>query len=187
MNTEEHSKIEPVYLRSLELDDLEETHKWHNDPALYESLTGPFRYVSRGAEKEWLQEKQAYSNRQISLAICLSSNSEHIGNIYLCEIDWIARHAKLAIFIGESKCQSKGYGQAAICLLQKHAFEDLGLSRLYLHVLEDNKRAIRVYEKCGFVVEGRLPRHALKKGKLKDVLVMGMCIREFCRNSSLRH
>jgi diamine N-acetyltransferase len=46
---------------------------------------------------------------------------------------------------------------------------------LHLLVLEDNKPAIKVYEKCGFVVEGRLRRHVFKNGKFKDVLFMGLC------------
>lgn len=171
--------MEPVYLRALEIDDLERTHKWHNDPTLYETLTSAFRYVSRAAEEEWLSKLLAYSNQQISLAICLTDESQQIGNIYLKDIDWVARHAAVAMFIGGPDQRSKGYGQAALHLLIKHAFEDLGLLRLHLLVLEDNQPAIRVYEKCGFVVEGRLRKHVFKGGEFKDVLVMGICADDY--------
>jgi RimJ/RimL family protein N-acetyltransferase len=60
-------------------------------------------------------------------------------------------------------------------LLTKHAFEDLGLMRIYLHTLASNSAAIAMYEKCGFVTEGRLKRHAFKKGVFEDMLVMGLC------------
>jgi RimJ/RimL family protein N-acetyltransferase len=164
-----------VFLRALEVDDLERTYQWHNDSDLYQSLTGTFRYVSQPAEEEWLSKKQGFSTREVSLAICLSGDSEHIGNIYLNNVDWVARHASVGVFIGNSDQHGKGYGQAAMRSLIKHAFEDLGLLRLYLFVLEDNKPAIRLYEKCGFVTEGRLRKHAFKSGKHKDVLVMGLC------------
>jgi RimJ/RimL family protein N-acetyltransferase len=171
-----------VYLRSLECGDLVRTHKWHNDRALYESLIGAFRYASRKAEEEWLRGLLSYSTHRISLAICLTDDSRHIGNIYLSDIDWSARRARVEIFIGDSEFRSKGHGTAALCLLIKHAFKDLGLLRLHLMVLDGNQRAIRLYEKCGFVVEGRLRRHAFKRGKFVDVLVMGLCVGD-CRSS----
>ena len=57
----------------------------------------------------------------------------------------------------------------------------MGLSRVYLHVLEENQRAVKVYEKCGFVVEGKLRRHAYKRRLYKDVLVMGVCSDEYAK------
>lgn len=168
--------METVYLRTLELDDLERAHRWHNDPTLYETLVGSFRYVSRAAEEEWLRQKQAYSNQEINLAICLTDDSRHIGNIYLRGIDWVARHAEVSgLFIGEPEQRSKGYGTAALRLLIQHAFRDLGLLRLYAFVLEENKPILRVVEKCGFTVEGKLRKHAHKHGEFKDVLVVGLC------------
>jgi len=164
-----------VFLRALGLDDLDRTYRWHNDPALYESLVGTFRYVSRAAEADWLGKLQTYSTQQISLAICLTDDRQHIGNIYLRDVDWVARRAELHIFIGESNLRSRGYGQAALRLLIKHAFGDLGLLRLYVFVLADNQPAARLYEKGGFVIEGTLRQHTFKSGGFKDVLVMGLC------------
>jgi RimJ/RimL family protein N-acetyltransferase len=166
--------METVFLRALELDDLDRTYKWHNDHALYKTM-GVFHYASRAADAEWLRKKQLFSNEEVNLGICLTENSRHIGNIYLRNIDWIARNAELRIFIGEPDCRSKGYGQAAIRLLVRHAQQDLGLLRLYLFVLEDNKPAIRVYEKCGFVVEGNLRNHFFSEGGFKNYLIMGLC------------
>jgi RimJ/RimL family protein N-acetyltransferase len=166
--------MEPVYLRALELDDLDRTYRWHNDPELYKAI-GVFHYVSRATDEEWLRKKLAFSNEEVNLAICLRDNSQHIGNIYIRNIDWIARHGELRIFIGEPDQRSKGYGQAAIRLAVKHVFEDLGLMRLYLSVLADNEVAIRAYERCGFVIEGKLRKHAYVAGEFKDLLVMGLC------------
>jgi len=166
--------MESVYLRALEIGDLDRTHKWHNDPELYRTM-GIFHYVSRATDEEWLRKRQAFSTSELNLAICLTSDSQHIGNIYLRNIDWIARNAELRIFIGDQEQRSKGLGQAAIRLLIKHAFQDLGLMRLYLFVLEDNEPAIRAYEKCGFVIEGNLRKHFFNEGRLKNYLVMGLC------------
>jgi diamine N-acetyltransferase len=173
MATEVNEPVADVYLRALELSDLERTRKWHNDAGLYEMLVTPFRYVSGAAEEEWLRGKVAYSQTEMQLAICLKKGDQHIGNIHLRHIDWVSRHAEVGMFIGEAQYWSKGYGQQALRLLLRHAFGDLGLQRLYLTVLEDNQRAIRAYEKCGFVVEGRLRRQAYKRGQFRDLIFMG--------------
>jgi diamine N-acetyltransferase len=168
--------MEDVYLRALELSDLDRTWKWHNDSRLYGMLVRPFRYVSHAAEEEWLRRKAAYAQTEIQLAICLREGDQHIGNALLTDIDWVARHAMVGIFIGAEEHWSKGYGQQALRLILRHAFHDLGLRRVHLIVLDDNDRAIRVYEKCGFVVEGRLRQHAYKQGKFRDLIFMGICV-----------
>lgn len=165
-----------VFLRSLELDDVEIIYRWHNDAELYNSLLNPFRSVSLAVVEEWLRKKQSYSSNEINWAICLMNNSLHIGNIYLRNIDWISRHGELNIFIGDSEQRSKGYGRAAVSLLIEYALQDLGLQRLYLSVLADNIPAIKMYEKCGFKTEGKLRKHAFKDGQFKDVLIMGLCV-----------
>lgn len=163
-----------VYLRPLDLADLDRTFRWHSDPGLYEMLVSPFRYVSRTSEEEWLRKKMQFSNTEIQLAICLTEGNQHIGNIHLRNIAWVSRTAETGVFIGEAEHWSKGYGQQAMRLLLRHAFNDLGLLRVWLTVFDDNLRAIRSYEKCGFIVEGRLRQHAFKCGKFKDLIYMGI-------------
>ena len=162
---------------------MERTYRWHNDPDLYRTVS-TFHYVSHATDEEWLRKKQTFSTEEVNLAICLTSNLQHIGNIYLRKIDWIPRHAELFIWIGEPDQRSKGYGQAAIRLLIKHAFEDLGLRRMYLTVVEDNRPAIRAYEKCGFILEGKLRKHFFAGGKFHDLLVMGLCAEDLSTSNS---
>jgi RimJ/RimL family protein N-acetyltransferase len=170
---------ESVYLRHLNLDDLDRVYRWHNNPDLYETLVATFRHVSRIAEEEWFRKKIAYSTQEVNLAICLTTNSQHIGNIYLQDIDWVTRHASIGIFLGEPDEQSKGYGMAATVLAIKHAFQDLGLNRVYATILADNKAVIKLSEKVGFVVEGRLRKHCFKNGEFKDLLMIGICADDF--------
>jgi RimJ/RimL family protein N-acetyltransferase len=49
-----------------------------------------------------------------------------------------------------------------------------------LTVDRDNDRAIRCYEKCGFVREGVLRAHRLRFGQPIDMIVMGiLCAERF--------
>lgn len=167
--------MQRVYLRALEIDDLERTQRWHNDPTLYETMVGAFRFVSRAAEEQWLRQKTAFSDDEVNLAICLTDGAEHVGNIYLRHIDWIARCAEVSgLFIGERQQRRRGYASEALRLLVTHAFADLGLQRLYAFVLAENQAIHQVVQNCGFVVEGALRRHTFKRGEFKDVLLVAL-------------
>ena len=167
-----------VYLRALEMSDLDRIHKWHNDEELSEMLGGSFHFVSRHATQTWLERKtdfSSYSLPELRLAICVRGSDQHVGNVYLLDINWIVRHAQLQIFIGDRDERSKGYGQPALRQLLSYAFGDMGLKRIYLSVLPDNHVAIHIYEKVGFKVEGRFKNHLFKKGRWRDMIVMGIC------------
>ena len=169
------SGVQPVYLRALEPADVERTLRWHNDAELYQTLVGPFRFVSREAEEKWLTEKLQYSTTEVNLAVCVRESAQHIGIITLRNIDPVARHGELGLFIGEPSARGKGYGRSAVRQLLDHAFNDLGLQRVYLFVLEENAVARKVYQDCGFELEGQLRRHAFKGGAWRNLLVMGIC------------
>ena len=66
--------------------------------------------------------------------------------------EWFAR-AEAAENAGNDVEAVKAY--ACSMKMVAHAFTRLALHRVALTVFEFNARAIRSYEKCGFVVEGR--------------------------------
>jgi [ribosomal protein S5]-alanine N-acetyltransferase len=59
-------------------------------------------------------------------------------------------------------------------LVLEHAFNVLGYHKVYLRVLEYNKRAIRCYEKCGFIKEGTDREGALIDGKYETDIYMSV-------------
>lgn len=165
---------EPVFLRAIEMDDIERTHRWHNDLELYSTLVGTFHHVSRLTESKWIERKTAGSSTEFNLAICDCQDASHIGNVYLYEIDWVGRTAKMGIFIGDPQRRGKGCGQSAIRQIVAYAFDQLNLRRIHFSVLEDNVAARKTYEKCGFTVEGILPQHVYKNGRYHSVVIMGL-------------
>jgi hypothetical protein len=53
------------------------------------------------------------------------------------------------------------------------------LHRVDLRVLEYNKRAIRCFEKCGFVIEGRIREDALIEDKWETDIMMSILDYEY--------
>ena len=77
---------------------------------------------------------------------------EVIGRISLREIRR-RESARLGIGFG-TKYVSQGYGSEALGLFLHYYFERLGFERMVLDVAAINVRAIRCYERCGFVRTG---------------------------------
>jgi len=69
--------------------------------------------------------------------------------------------------------QGRGIGSALMVEALDLADNWLGLRRLELEVYCNNGPAVHLYEKFGFVIEGRRPAYAMQDGRYVDVFVMG--------------
>ena len=68
--------------------------------------------------------------------------------------------------------QGQGVGTALLQAAVDLADNWLNVLRLELEVYTDNEPAIRLYKKCGFVVEGTLARHSYRGGDYVDAYTM---------------
>lgn len=75
-------------------------------------------------------------------------------------------------FIGEPDCWNRGIGSRMLRLMLPYLFECEGATRVTVDPLIENARAIRAYEKCGFVKRKRLPAYETHEGKLCDAWLM---------------
>jgi len=71
-------------------------------------------------------------------------------------------------------------------VMLRYAFAELNLHRVSLNVFEYNPRAIRSYEICGFVREGRCRQALHRDGRRWDLIYMGI-MREEWRESVTGH
>ena len=73
--------------------------------------------------------------------------------------------------------QNRGLG-TALTMYMVEVARAKGLKRVALEVVADNLRAVNVYEKCGFKVEGRLTMSHWNyvRGRFCDDLVMGLVL-----------
>ena len=67
----------------------------------------------------------------------------------------------------------RGIATDAVRAVTAQAFDAFSLTRVYALPFADNAGSIRVLEKAGFVLEGHLPRSAIKEGIVKDQLLYG--------------
>jgi diamine N-acetyltransferase len=161
-----------VYLRPVEPEEAGRIVPWFNDPEVTRFILRS-RPMTVAEEVEYLQKLRG-SDTDLSLGIVLREKDELIGMVGMHHIDARNRHASFGISIGEKQHWGKGYGTEATGQMMRYAFQTLNLNRLWLHVYEYNPRAIHIYEKLGFRVEGRLRQDTFRDGRYWDTIVMGV-------------
>ena len=164
-----------IRLRSAERSDLERFFLWINDPEVTQGLT-LFLPMSSVDEDKWFESVMQRPQEEKPLVIDMKDGTDWrlIGNSSFFGFDWVVRSAEVGIMIGEKTIWDQGFGTEVMTLLLRHGFETLNLNRIYLRVYAENKRAIRTYEKAGFVHEGRMRQAAYKRGSYSDILYMSV-------------
>jgi RimJ/RimL family protein N-acetyltransferase len=163
-----------LYLRGLERSDINETYlQWINNAEVTRYMvTGTFPSTMEKLEQYY--QRMTTSPNHVILAIVDKESDKHIGNITLNNINWINRTADLGIMIGNKDFWGKGLGTEATKLMVQYAFEKLNLHKIWLGVHVSHEAAIRIYEKAGFEIEGRLRNHFYRDGKYHDMVIMGI-------------
>ncbi|HEU6455551.1 MAG TPA: GNAT family N-acetyltransferase [Roseateles sp.] len=82
------------------------------------------------------------------------------------------RHAMMLGISVSPPSQGQGVGGALMAALLDYADNWAQVLRIELTVFHDNQSAIRLYERHGFVPEGRARAYALRHGVYEDVLQM---------------
>ena len=159
-----------VRLRPVAESDSENLFGWINDHDLV-VFNAPFRKVSRPEHDAWFASVQS-RNDVAFFVIEDTDRGEVIGSCQLFNIHSVHRSAELQIRIGSATSQNRGLGSEAVRQLIAHGFSQLKLHRISLHVFANNQRAIRAYEKNGFVREGLLRQAARVDGQWLDVVCM---------------
>ena len=158
--------------------------RWMRDSEFVRLLDAdPARLFSVDKNKEWYEKNlvEEQKNDELFLLIRTLEEDRTIGLIGLDGIRWTHGDAWVGIGLGEREYWGKGYGTDAMRILLRYAFEELNLHRLSLSVFEYNPRAIRSYEKVGFVIEGSARQFLNRDGQRYDMIFMGILREEWER------
>lgn len=170
---------EKVYLTGLSKEDLAGHYQWFSNPEFLRLFSGnPARPATKEAHEAWFEEASKDQN-YYNFSIFTQDAKRLVGNCNV-ELDyWSSPTGWLAIMIGEPSDWGKGYGTDAMQILIRFCFMELNLHRVSLSVFAYNTRAIKSYEKLGFVHEGAKREALYRDGIYHDMLLMGMLRREW--------
>ncbi len=165
---------ESIRLRAIEREDIPAFVRWFNDPEVRRYLL-MYKPLSKAREERWFE---AHLDKQDEFIFAIEARTEegwvHIGNIGLHRVDWKNRNATLGIVLGEKAYWGRGYGTDAVRTALRFAFQELNLHRVELEVVAENLRAIRCYEKAGFIREGTRREALFGDGRYHDAYMMAV-------------
>lgn len=166
-------------LRKLELKDTQYMLEWMHDAECENIYLTDMSSKTNEDVKQFIQNAARPGN-SVHYAF-IDENDEYLGTVSLKNIDKKSRTAEFAI-ASRKRARGTGITQKAAIEILKIGFEQYGLNKIYLNVFSDNIRAVRFYEKMGFVCEGEFREHIISNNIKHNLKWYGMLRDEFNRN-----
>ncbi|MER7517109.1 GNAT family protein [Streptomyces sp. NPDC126499] len=169
-----------VVLRPVTEDDVPALLPMFEDPEIAR-LTGCHTGFDEPALRQWYGSRGAQADR-LDLAVVERATGRVVGEAVLNEWDPDNESCAFRICFTPAGI-GRGLGTEATRLIVGHAFEAVGLHRVWLEVYAFNPRARRAYEKAGFRAEGTLRGALLWEGERVDATVMAVLAPEWAARS----
>jgi diamine N-acetyltransferase len=166
-------------IRALEEQDLEFIHRLNNDEAImsywFEEAYQSYEVLKKTFEKNL----ESDSERRF----VIEDNDDVVGIVELVSISYVHRHCEIQIIVPPEH-EGKGYAKEAFRRGVQYAFETLNLHKVYLFVDKDNKKAVHIYEKAGFIQEGIMQEQFYTKGEYHDAVFMGLLKKDWLKQQN---
>jgi RimJ/RimL family protein N-acetyltransferase len=163
-----------LVLRPVEPEDAEFLAGLMDEIDLHDS-SGPYSLIyptSKEIEERWISQIGSRGD-EAHMIIEKCAGRIPIGIISVSEMEKRNSSAHIGIRLKEESWD-RGYGTEAMRGAVKFMFESLNIHRVWLRADEENARAIRCFEKCGFTLEGVLRENHFRNGGWKSSVVMSI-------------
>lgn len=163
-------KREKDMLRKLQKKDAPFMLEWMHDKDINCNFQAPFAKSDMESVTAFIENSLDDTNKHFAV---VDNDDEYLGTISLKNISSHNKNAEYAIVM-RKKAQGTGAAKQATMELLDYGFNELGLHKIYLNVLENNIRAQKLYEKCGFVYEGTAVDALMIDGSYKSLKWYGI-------------
>jgi diamine N-acetyltransferase len=158
--------VDMYQLRDLKLKDAEGMLEWMHDSEIASNFRFDSSNMNIDKVRAFIENSQTEETSKHFAVV--TEEDEYIGTISLKNIDHTNKNAEYAV-VFRKKALGSGAAKEATQLLLDKAFNEFKLIKVYLNVLSENIRAIRFYEKMGFIKEGEFKQHLYTHGRLQDL------------------
>lgn len=164
-------ELEQCVIRPWAVSDLPGLVHHANDRLVWMQLRDRFPYPYRVEHGERFID---WATRQTVMTVwAIEVDGEAAGSIGVELGDDVERvSAEIGYWLGR-RHWGRGIVSAGLRAVTENAFPAFDLTRIFALPFADNPQSIRVLEKAGYVLEGRLRQSAIKDGRIRDQLLYG--------------
>ncbi len=141
------------------------------DPGVYPGLM-QMPYTSEELWRARLQESTAPGKTDLLLVAELDGTVVGAAGLHPAGVSPRRRHVLLLSISVLPEAQGQGVGSALMSALCDYADRCAGVLRIELGVYTDNDKAIGLYKKFGFGIEGTMRGYAMRDGQFADTFAM---------------
>jgi len=152
-----------ISLRPATLGDRRAVYEWLACSDLTAAMMGPPEFTENAIPtwEQFCADYEEYffdgSQPQRGRSLIIEHNSEAVGHVSYSVTDPQSSLVELDIWMRDASCCGRGFGSEALRMLSDELFRMFGAAELIMRPSARNLRAIRAYERAGFV---RLTRDA---------------------------
>lgn len=161
-----------IILREIQEEDTDYIVKWRNQESIKKFFIGQEDFTREG-HLNWYHNV-VQTKKAVQFIIIDRLSNKPVGSTFIKDIDYKFKKGEFGIFIGEEGYLGRGIGTEAAKLIIQYGFKELGLHKIFLRVFADNTRAIKSYEKVGYVKEGYFKDDVFIQGKYHDMVYMAV-------------
>lgn len=170
---------EQISLRTVEREDSGIIQRAYNEPDFQDGFLLDFPR-NRNVIESQIEERVVEDDDSIFLLICV--DEEPVGGVYLKDIR--QDHGMLGYWLLPEE-RGHGYVTEGAAVLLDHAFETVGLHRVFAWTIDDNEASQEVLRRLGFTHEGTYREHVFTRGEYRDTEHYGLLESEWSGAESI--
>ena len=157
-----------IYLRAPSADDIQGNwYQWFSDPEVTQYLGDRFWPNTKESQAVFFESIKSTKERLV-LCICLTETDEHIGVCNLSAINWVHRHADIALVIGEKNYRNGAIAVETMSLLLDIAFNRLNFKNIKASHISTNPITPVLLKMFGFREAGKFIKLSFFRGEYVD-------------------
>jgi len=168
-----------VRLRAVEPEDWETYYHWNDDTDVARDCDWiPFP-GSKAWQQKWAAEQATAEPENDTFRWSIENlQAEMVGTIDTHDTNHQAGTFSYGVAIQRAHWH-KGYASEAIWIVLGYYFHELRYQKVTVQVYEFNEASLKLHQKLGFKIEGRIRRNVFTEGNYHDSFILGMTIEEY--------
>ena len=176
----ERIKSKNLLLKTMVVEDITEEYiNWLNDFETNKFLEVKFIPQTRKSVEKYVR-KSLIDQNSSHFGVFEHNSLRLIGTVTFNNVDNHHLSAAISFVIGHPEAKGKDYGTEAVHAATNFMLNTKRFIKVYGGYYEDNKAAEKVFQKNGYIVEGRLKKKLINyKGQRVDHIYVGILREDF--------